>query len=132
MGKGEPFLNLDQLRSGDAVIVETKSFWYVYRVLGRAGSDPQKVQQSVPVAGGKTVSLPGREIVDPDDGDPLLPVPDHTGVGAASRLMTMTTCHPKFTAARRMIVYSILSTKVAATGSAMPPAISNVFSEVRS
>jgi sortase A len=133
VGKGEPFLNLDQLRSGDAVILETKTYWYVYRVLGQpAGRDPQNVTQSVPVAGGRTVSLPGREIVDPDDGKPLLTVPDHQGVRATSRLMTMTTCHPKFTAARRMIVYSILSTKVANTGNSMPPSISALFNGVSS
>ena len=34
VGKGEPFLNVDKLRPGDAVIVETKSCWYVYRVKG--------------------------------------------------------------------------------------------------
>ena len=34
VGKGEPFLNLDKLKPGDAVVVETKSFWYVYRVKG--------------------------------------------------------------------------------------------------
>ena len=40
-GNGEPFINIDKLRTGDAVIVETKSWWYVYRVLGRpADSDP--------------------------------------------------------------------------------------------
>jgi sortase A len=42
VGKGEPFLNIDQLQAGDAVIVETKSWWYVYRVKGHpGGSDPQ-------------------------------------------------------------------------------------------
>ncbi|WP_375490661.1 class E sortase [uncultured Jatrophihabitans sp.] len=128
VGKGEPFLNIDQLRSGDPVIIETKTDWFVYRVLGnQAGGDPQHEHQSVAVAGGKTASLPGREIVDPSNGGPLLPVPDHTGVGAAARLMTMTTCHPKFTAARRMIVYSMLQTRLPSTGSTMPPAISKLF-----
>ena len=39
VGKGEPFLNLDKLRPGDAVIVETKSTWYVYRVKGSIGDN---------------------------------------------------------------------------------------------
>src|SRR3954469_20638289 len=60
VGKGEPFLNLDKLRSGDAVIVETRTAWFVYRVLGQpAGQNPEKVRQDVPIAGGDTVSLPG-------------------------------------------------------------------------
>lgn len=133
VGKGEPFLNIDQLRSGDTVIVQTQTTWFVYRVLGDpSGRDPQNVRQQVATDNGKAVTLPGREIVDPSDGDPLLPVPDHNGVRATSRLMTMTTCHPKFTAARRMIVYSALQTKVANTGSTMPASISKLFQEVQS
>ena len=34
LGKGEPFLNLDQLRPGDAIVVQTAHNWYIYRVLG--------------------------------------------------------------------------------------------------
>src|SRR5947209_653364 len=56
VGKGEPFLNIDKLRSGDAVIVETRTFWYVYRVLGSpAGQDPGRVHETIPVAGGASV-----------------------------------------------------------------------------
>ena len=36
VGKGEPFLNLDQLQPGDAVVIETVTNWYVYTVLGDA------------------------------------------------------------------------------------------------
>ena len=53
--------------------------------------------------------VPGREIVNPGDGDVLLPVPDHPGDDPAkARYMTMTTCHPKFTAEQRMIVHAVL------------------------
>ncbi len=34
VGKGEPFLNLDKLKAGDPVIVETATTWFVYRVVG--------------------------------------------------------------------------------------------------
>src|SRR3954451_10615003 len=82
VGKGEPFLNLDKLRSGDAVIVETRTKWYVYRVLGQpAGQNPEKVHQDVPIAGGDTVSLPGRVIIDPSQGEVLDPVPTAPGQG---------------------------------------------------
>jgi sortase A len=131
VGKGEPFLNLDKLRSGDAVIVETKSWWYVYRVLGTpAGRNPQTVTEPVTVDGRTT--LPGREIVTPDAGRVLLPVPDHDGRAPSERLMTMTTCHPKFTASHRMIVYSKLQAKTA-NGSrpAMPTAIKALYNEVK-
>ena len=134
VGKGEPFLNLDQLRSGDAVIVETRTTWYVYRVLGQpAGQDPQRVHEDVRVADGGTVSLPGREIVDPSAGRVLDAVPDHDGMKAAAALMTMTTCHPKFTASHRMIVYSELDTTLTAAnrGLKMPAAIAALYDEVK-
>ena len=40
VGKGEPFLNLDQLQPGDAVIVETRTDWYVYRVKATRQGEP--------------------------------------------------------------------------------------------
>jgi sortase A len=127
VGKGEPFLNIDKLRSGDAVIVETKTWWYVYRVKGSpTGGNPESDTKDAD-------GLPGREIVDPSDGNVLFPVPDHPNVPlakATERLMTMTTCHPKFTASHRMIVYSVLDTKVRATGNSMPVAINDLYGQV--
>lgn len=126
VGKGEPFLNIDKLRSGDSVIVETKSTWFVYRVKGHpSGSDPQNSKDAD--------GIPGREIVAPSDGNVLLPVPDHQrGAKPTERLMTMTTCHPKFTAANRMIVYSVFQTEVPRTGDTMPAAIRALYDEVKS
>ncbi len=130
VGKGEPFLNIDKLRSGDAVIVETKSYWYVYRVLGSpAGRNPETVRENVTTDG--KISLPGREIVDPSAGRVLLPVPDNPGATPSERLMTMTTCHPKFTASHRMIVYSKLQTKLANPDLKMPQSILELYSEVK-
>ena len=42
VGKGSPFLDLDTLRPGDPIVVETKDDWFVYRVLGdrRRGRSP--------------------------------------------------------------------------------------------
>lgn len=123
VGKGEPFLNLDHLRAGDSVIVQTKSDWYVYTVLGANGSIS---------ADSSYHGVPGREIVVPSDGAVLDPVPDHPGLPADKALMTMTTCHPKFTAAKRMIVHALLSQKVPADGTAMPAAISALYNSVGS
>ncbi len=122
VGKGEPFLNIDKLRAGDAVVVETKSYWYVYRVKGTEHGLTKKDADGIP----------GREIVTPSQGEVLAPVPDHPGARPTERLMTMTTCHPKFTASHRMIVYSLFDSKVARTGTAMPAAISALYDEVKS
>jgi sortase A len=119
VGKGEPFLNLDRLKAGDAVIVETRTEWYVYRVKGSKGH----------LAGTAPDGVPGREIVEPSDGDVLLPVPNHPDKKPVERLMTMTTCHPKFTATQRMIVHAVLnpSLTVPKTGTAMPASIQALY-----
>jgi len=120
VGKGEPFLNLDHLRSGDAVIIETAKAWYVYRIIGNKAKGVPGL--GLPYA--DKYGVPGREIVNPSDGRVLLPVPNcrdgqqlgpgyaqkcpPTGPGARDRYITMTTCHPKFTAAQRMILHGQL------------------------
>jgi sortase A len=130
VGKGEPFLNIDRLRTGDAVIVETKTQWYVYRVKGHpAGSNPQ---DSV-----DPDKIPGREIVGPDglaaDRQSVLnPVPDHPVTQKPTeRLMTMTTCHPKFTASHRMIIHAVLQAKAPNVGLQMPASVKALYNEVK-
>ncbi len=112
VGKGEPFLNLDQLVPGDAVVVQTASRWYVYRVLGddRTGNLSALNSQGVP----------GREIVAPSAVRVLAPVPDHVGVTPTQALLTLTTCHPKYTANRRMIVHAALARSVAVAAGVRP------------
>ena len=93
VGKGEPFLNLDQLRAGDAVIVETEVV--LVRLPGQGRHRPGRHVDATPTP----TAVPGREIVDPSDGNVLLPGARPPGRRRRPRrLMTMTTCHPKFTA----------------------------------
>lgn len=103
VGHGAPFLNLDLLRAGDSIIVETKSYWYVYRVKG--------LDHGLTVADDAD-HVPGREIVDPSQGRVLLPVPNQPDVKPTERLLTLTTCHPKFSATQRMIIHALYVTKV--------------------
>lgn len=122
VGKGEPFLNLDRLRPGDAVIVETEARWYVYRVKGAPGAISSTVPDGVP----------GREIVSPGNGLVIGPVPDRPGAQPTEKLMTMTTCHPKFTATKRMIVHALLNPglTVARGRTGMPAPISALYNTV--
>lgn len=121
VGKGEPFLNLDHLQPGDPVIVQTQSRWFVYTVLG----SPDDIEQA---AAGSPYQLPGREIVDPGDGVVVDPVPNDPTGRPRFRLMTMTTCNPKFTAENRMVVFARLTRTVSAGGSlAMPAALRHQY-----
>ena len=112
VGKGEPFLNLDQFKPGDPLVVETKDSWFIYKVKGDTATG------DLSTAG--VDGVPGRQIVNPSDGQVILPVPNHPGQKATEALMTLTTCHPKFTATQRMIIFSALSRTVARHGDTLP------------
>lgn len=118
VGKGEPFLNLDHLEAGDPVIIQTESQWFIYRVKGQ-DHDNLTVPDADDVA--------GREIVHTADGAVLDPVPNHPGQTPTEALLTLTTCHPKFTAQDRMVVHAVLTQTVAAVGLRMPAAVRALY-----
>jgi len=116
VGKGSPFLNLDKLRAGAAIVIETKDYWYTYRVMGdRRTGDPQQ-----PGNGG----VKGLEVVDPADVAVIEPVPGRPGATPKLRLLTLTTCHPKFSARERLIIHAQQAGgPLAKSGGALPPAL---------
>jgi sortase A len=81
---GKPFNRIAELRTGDVVLVETRTSWFVYRVTAH-------------------------EIVPPSQASVLLPVPNRPGAPATGRLLTMTSCHPEFSARERYVVYAELA-----------------------
>jgi sortase A len=115
VGKGSPFLDLDKLKPGDAIVLETKSDWYTYRVLGNPadGSFTQDTFEGIP----------GREIVDPSDVKVVAPVPDHVGQTPTRAMITLTTCHPKFSATQRMIIHGMLQGKPRPKSAGLPSAL---------
>ena len=82
---GEPFRNLDRMRAGDFIVVETKDAWYTYR----EDRDPY--------------------IVAPTDVGAVVPVPDRPGATPTQRLITLTTCNPWWASTQRMIVVGTLT-----------------------
>ncbi|MDR7301998.1 class E sortase [Haloactinomyces albus] len=138
IGRGAPFGDLNLLDSCDALVVETASQWYVYRVLpmrdevagwASRGGDPSPgaetpdpappadgaAQRCTGVApiGGPYRGVVGRRIVQPDRGEVILPVPGKPDAGVPperrTRLITLTTCHPRFSAEKRLIVHGVLT-----------------------
>jgi sortase A len=114
VGKGSPFLNLDKLKAGSAIVIRTKSYWYTYRVVGDPGATADAVS---------ALGFPGREIVDPSDVGVIAPVPDKPGAKPTQRLLTLTTCHPKFTARQRMVIHAELDGAPFPVGNGTPPAM---------
>lgn len=80
---GAPFERLDELRPGDAVVLETAATWFTYRVTETRIVAPTAVEVTYPV--------PGQRDAQP-----------------TQSLLTLTTCHPKYSARQRMIVFGVL------------------------
>jgi sortase (surface protein transpeptidase) len=100
VGKGSPFLELDALRPGDPVVVETVDTWFVYRVLGDPATGDLRADPS---------GIPGRRIVPPSDVSVIVPTPGaDPAVGPTGSYLTLTTCHPRFSARQRLIVHARL------------------------
>ena len=80
---GKPFNKIDKLVDGDVVLVETRDTYFVYRV---------------------TAHL----IVPPTQVSVLLPVPDEKDAKATVATLTLTSCHPEFSARERFVVHAEL------------------------
>ncbi|MGW1001194.1 class E sortase [Streptomyces sp. NPDC002520] len=78
---GEPFRYINKLVKGDAVVVETQSTYFVYKV---------------------TSMLP---VTSPSNTGVLNPIPPGSGFTEPGRYITLTTCTPEFTSKYRLIVW---------------------------
>jgi sortase A len=81
--QGEPFRDLDRLVPGELIGVELREVIYVYRVLTN-------------------------RIVAPTRTELLLPVPGKLGVTPTKAVMTLVTCHPRWSSEFRMVVIAEL------------------------
>ena len=79
---GKPFNRIEELQVGDPLVVWTTDAWYVYRVTST-------------------------EVVLPKDVRVIAPVPDEPGVAPTDRYITLTTCHPMFSARERYVVHGV-------------------------
>ena len=130
VSKGSPFNNLGLLNSCDAIVIETQSDWFVYRVLPMSSeiatwtSTQHAHCDGVAPQKGAYAGVFGREITVPSDYAQVLPVPhvESTTVPAnAERLITLTTCHPQFSDTQRMIIHGTLVKTYKKSGSFLPP-----------
>jgi LPXTG-site transpeptidase (sortase) family protein len=83
-GHGAKFHKLNQVKKGDAVVVETRGEWYIYKVFKTL---PQTSKYNVGV---------------------IKPIPKGSGRTKAGRYITLTTCTPVYTSRYRLIVWGEL------------------------
>jgi sortase A len=79
---GKPFDQINNLVVGDRIYIETADGWYSYL-------------------------FRNLEYVRPTGVGVIAPVPQQDGATATDRLLTLTSCNPPFTAAERIIAYSV-------------------------
>jgi sortase A len=79
-----PFKRLGELDRGDKILIDTRDEQYVYKVTDR-------------------------RIVQPSAVEVTAPVPFHPKAKPTERLITLTTCHPEYSAAERMIIFGELA-----------------------
>lgn len=131
VGKGAPFNDLDNLSSCDQIVIETSTDFYIYKVLpyddemkdwaGGKGADPRckgvsTLRDTNAEEGGAYSETFGRKVVLPSQGTAVNPVPykDAETLPKAQQaaLLTLTTCHPQFSAQQRLIITSVLTQQV--------------------
>jgi sortase A len=94
---GAPFNRLDEVRVGDPVVLESRDTWFTYRVARQ-------------------------QIVKPSAVEVIFPVPGDRGATPTKKLLTLTTCNPKYSAKTRLVVTAeLLSATPKSAGD--PPAL---------
>ena len=133
-GSGAVFERLDRLTSCDAIIIETATQWLTYRLLPvevggaerlAAAQDCLTPQQSERIATGDYADVRGAHITTPEAVEVIAPVPGAaSGADGAAleRLLTLTTCHPMYSNAERLIVHAVL-TETTAKADGRPAAL---------
>ncbi|MFD4180230.1 class E sortase [Rhodococcus sp. NPDC058514] len=134
-GSGAVFQHLDQLGACDAVVVETKSQWMTYRLLPLDLASPERraaaeaclsPAQADRVSDGDYAHVLGRHITVPGDVDVVNPLPGMPWVEPGPGLetvLTLTTCHPLFSNAERMIVHAVLVETISKSPGDSPAAL---------
>jgi sortase A len=80
---GKPFSDIELLQKGDVIAVETRASYLVY-------------------------SVDRHVIVTPDELQVIAPVPQDPGARPSQAWLTMTACHPRYSASQRYVVFARL------------------------
>ena len=94
---GAPFNRLDEVGVGEAVVLETRDTWFTYRVVRQ-------------------------QIVAPTAVEVTFPVPGDAKAKPTKKLLTLTTCNPKYSAKTRLIITAELQAE-SAKSAGLPPAL---------
>ncbi|GHJ40282.1 class E sortase [Streptomyces sp. TS71-3] len=97
-GHGAKFHNIDKIRNGDPIVLETKDTWYIYKVYDIL----------------KETSKYNVQVIDQ--------IPKESGKKKAGRYITLTTCTPVYTSLYRYVVWGELERTEKVDSKRTPPA----------
>lgn len=102
-----PFYNINRLRQGDAIVLETENRWYTYTVENIPGTKARY-----------------QEIVSPSDVSVAYSVPDQPDptLSPTQRVLTFTSCNPRYSAAQRIVIHALLTGSMPKSAG-LPPAL---------
>jgi len=102
-----PFYNINQLKTGDPIVIETAKTWFTYTV------------KDIP---GTTAKY--QEIVSPTDLPVSYPVPDQPdeSLRPTQKVLTFTSCNPRYSASQRIVIHALL-TNTTQKSAGLPPAL---------
>jgi sortase A len=102
-----PFYDINELRVGDAIVIQTGTTWFTYRV------------QDIP-----GTSARYQEVVSPNDVSVAYAVPDQPNAAKipTQRVLTFTSCDPRYSAAERIVIHALLQSALPAADGP-PPAL---------
>jgi len=102
-----PFYDINELQTGDPIVLETRTMWFTYRVENIPGTKAR-----------------AQEVVSPSDLSVAYPVPDQPNPDATptQRVLTFTSCNPRYSAAQRIVIHALLESEQP-TADGPPPAL---------
>lgn len=102
-----PFYNINELKPGDPIVLETRTKWFTYTV------------ENIPHTQAKY-----QEIVSPTDFPVTYPVPDQPDptLKPTQHVLTFTSCNPRYSASQRIVVHALL-TGHQRKSAGLPPAL---------
>ena len=140
VNKGAPFNDLDLLNSCDAIVIETVDAWFVYRMLPTEQESAGWSSAAHAALRWRRARRPGSTPeFRPGDHRPQrlssrcfrCPHVNSTTVPAnAERLITLTTCHPQFSDAQRMIIHGVLVKSYKKAAGFLPPELGESETDV--
>ncbi|MGV0340731.1 class E sortase [Corynebacterium mastitidis] len=116
-GSTAPFTDIDQLTTCDTITINTAGGTYTYTVLptNTTTEETAAFRHCAPTAAREHPetldgTIPGQQVVEPTDFSVLNPTPGKPAdTPATAAWLTLTSCHPHFSNAQRIIVHAILT-----------------------